>query len=158
LRAATLALALALRSLSFAAHPVSATKVVVQISNDAPRTWSTDLNNADNVLAAIPGAEVDTMVYDLGIGMLKAESTVANRVAKAVSSGIKVVACENTIRKAKLNPQDMHADIGYVPSGVVEIMAQQGDGWSYLRPWVSLCSQKGPLNSGPFFATTQARC
>jgi intracellular sulfur oxidation DsrE/DsrF family protein len=156
LRAATLALAL--RSLSFAAHPVSATKVVVQISNDAPRTWSTALNNADNVLAAIPGAEVDTMVYDLGIGMLKAESTVANRVAKAVSSGIKVVACENTIRKAKLNPKDMHADIGYVPSGVVEIMAQQGDGWSYLRPWVSLCSQKGPLNSGPFFATTQARC
>ncbi|MFT6766818.1 MAG: intracellular sulfur oxidation DsrE/DsrF family protein [Burkholderiaceae bacterium] len=156
MRAATLALAL--RSLSFAAHPVSATKVVVQISNDAPRTWSTALNNADNVLAAIPGAEVDTMVYDLGIGMLKAESTVANRVAKAVSSGIKVVACENTIRKAKLNPQDMHADIGYVPSGVVEIMAQQGDGWSYLRPWVSLCSQKGPLNSGPFFATTQARC
>jgi intracellular sulfur oxidation DsrE/DsrF family protein len=156
LRAATLALAL--RSLSFAAHPVSATKVVVQISNDAPRTWSTALNNADNVLAAIPGAEVDTMIYDLGIGMLKAESTVANRVAKAVSSGIKVVACENTIRKAKLNPQDMHADIGYVPSGVVEIMAQQGDGWSYLRPWVSLCSQKGPLNSGPFFATTQARC
>jgi|TARA_B110000503_G_scaffold25122_1_gene39666 uncharacterized protein len=44
--------------------------------------------------------------------MLKAESAVANRVAKAVSSGIKVVACENTMRKAKLNPQDMHADIG----------------------------------------------
>jgi intracellular sulfur oxidation DsrE/DsrF family protein len=38
------------------------------------------------------------------------------------------------MRKAKLNPQDMHADIGYVPSGVVEIMAKQGDGWSYLRP------------------------
>jgi hypothetical protein len=108
--------------------------VVVQISDDAPRTWNIALNNADNVLAAIPGAEVEIVVYGPGIGMLKAESTVANRVAKAVSSGIKAVACENTMRKAKLNPQDMHADIGYVPSGVVEIMAKQGDGWSYLRP------------------------
>ena len=132
LSAATLALALL--SLPFSAHTASATKVVVQISDDAPRTWNIALNNADNVLAAIPGAEVEIVVYGPGIGMLKAESTVANRVAKAVSSGIKVVACENTMRKAKLNPQDMHADIGYVPSGVVEIMAKQSDGWSYLRP------------------------
>ena len=84
LSAATLALALL--SLPFSAHTASATKVVVQISDDAPRTWNIALNNADNVLAAIPGAEVEIVVYGPGIGMLKAESTVANRVAKAVSS------------------------------------------------------------------------
>ena len=58
------------------------------------------------------GLKLQSWSKALGIGMLKAESAVANRVAKAVSSGIKVVACENTMRKAKPNPQDMHADIG----------------------------------------------
>mgnify|MGYP002630232692 FL=1 len=60
LSAATLALALL--SLSFAAHTPAATKVVVQISDDAPRTWNIALNYVNNVQAAIPGAEVAIVV------------------------------------------------------------------------------------------------
>jgi len=28
----------------------------------------------------------------------------------------------------------MNADIGYVPAGVIELMAKQQAGWSYIRP------------------------
>lgn len=129
-----LALALALFSAPFAAQAASATKVVIQVSDDTPQKWNLALNNANNVLKAVPGSEVEIVVYGPGIGMLKADATVANRIDAAVSSGIKVVACQNTMRGKKLTEQDMHASIGYVPAGVVEIMAKQADGWSYLRP------------------------
>ena len=74
------------------------------------------------------------MVYGTGIGMLKGDSVVANRVSEAVKSGVKVVACQNTMRGQKLTPADMNADISYVAAGVIELMAKQQQGWTYIRP------------------------
>ena len=78
--------------------------------------------------------EVEIVAYGPGIGMLKADSEVANRIGEAVDSGVKVVACENTMRGQKLGKGDMNAKIGYVPAGVVEIMQLQQRGYAYLRP------------------------
>ena len=128
------AIALAVCATPFAALAASATKVVIQVSDDTPQKWNLALNNANNVLKAVPGSEVEIVVYGPGIGMLKADAAVANRIGQAKIDGIKVVACQNTMRGQKLTPADMHADIGYVPAGVIEIMAKQADGWSYLRP------------------------
>jgi intracellular sulfur oxidation DsrE/DsrF family protein len=33
----------------------------------------------------------------------------------------------------KLTPADMLGEIGYVPSGVVEVMRKQQQGWAYIR-------------------------
>jgi intracellular sulfur oxidation DsrE/DsrF family protein len=66
--------------------------------------------------------------------MLKADSIVGNRVDEAVAAGVKVVACENTMRAQKLMPTDMLGKISYVPAGVVEIMQRQQQGWAYIRP------------------------
>jgi uncharacterized protein len=128
------ALAIALFTAPFAAQAAAANKVVIQISDDAASTWNLALNNAKNVQNALPGSSVEIVAYGPGIGMLKADATVANRIAEAVSAGVTVVACQNTMKAKKLTPADMHGAIGYVPSGVVEIMAKQADGWSYLRP------------------------
>jgi len=56
------------------------------------------------------------------------------RTGEALSSGVKVVACENTMTNQKLNRDDMLAKIGYVKAGVVELMLKQQEGWYYLRP------------------------
>lgn len=74
------------------------------------------------------------MAYGPGIGMLKADSEVANRIDDAVNSGVHVMACQNTMRGQKLTKEDMNAKIGYVPSGVVEILRRQQEGYAYLRP------------------------
>lgn len=66
--------------------------------------------------------------------MLKADSVVGNRVAEALGAGVKVVACEVTMRNQKVTKDDMLNGIGYVPSGVVELMQKQQQGWAYLRP------------------------
>jgi intracellular sulfur oxidation DsrE/DsrF family protein len=110
-------------------------QVVFQVSSDDAKTWNLALNNAKNVQSAKgTAAEVEIVVYGPGIGMLKADAVVANRVSEAVKSGVKVVACQNTMRGQKLTPADMNADIGYVPAGVIELMAKQQAGWSYIRP------------------------
>jgi intracellular sulfur oxidation DsrE/DsrF family protein len=62
------------------------------------------------------------------------DSDVADRVSAAVDSGVKIVACQNTMRAKKLTKADMNAKIGYVPSGVVELVERQEEGYSYIRP------------------------
>jgi intracellular sulfur oxidation DsrE/DsrF family protein len=110
-------------------------QVVFQVSADDAKTWNLALNNAKNVQSAKgTAAEIEIVVYGPGIGMLKGDSVVANRVSEAVKSGVKVVACQNTMRGQKLTPADMNADISYVPAGVVELMAKQQQGWTYIRP------------------------
>src|SRR5512139_2096274 len=111
-------------------------KLVVQVSDSNPATWNLALNNVKNVQKDLgkDNVEVEIVAYGPGIGMLKADSEVASRVGEAVDSGVKVVACENTMRGQKLSKDDMNAKIGYVPAGVVEIMQLQQKGYAYLRP------------------------
>ena len=68
------------------------------------------------------------------IGMLKMDSAVGNRIGEAMSTGVQVVACENTMTNQKLSRDDMLLRIGYVKAGVVELMEKQRQGCSYIRP------------------------
>lgn len=111
-------------------------KMVIQVSDNDPAKWNLALNNAKNIQKDVgkDNVELEIVAYGPGINMLKAESEVANRVTEAVESGVKVVACENTMRGQKLNRTDMNGRIDYVPAGVVEIMRRQNAGYAYLRP------------------------
>lgn len=111
-------------------------KLVVQVSDSNPATWNLALNNVKNVQKDLgkDNVEVEIVAYGPGIGMLKADSEVANRIGEAVDSGAKVVACENTMKGQKLSKDDMNARISYVQAGVVEIMQLQQKGYAYLRP------------------------
>src|SRR5512138_168653 len=123
-------------ALPVAAQAADKAKLVIQVSENDPATWNLALNNAKNVQKDLgkDGAELEIVAYGPGINMLKAESEVANRVSEAVDSGVRVVACENTMRGQKLGKEDMNPKVGYVPSGVVEIMRRQQQGYAYLRP------------------------
>ena len=74
------------------------------------------------------------MAYGPGIGMLRDDAVVANRVTEAVKSGISVVACENTMTAQKLDKTAMNPSVSYVPAGVVQLMNRQNQGWAYIRP------------------------
>jgi intracellular sulfur oxidation DsrE/DsrF family protein len=111
-------------------------KVVIQVSDIETAKWNLALNNARNIQADLGAANVDIEIvaYGPGIGMLKLDSPVANRVDEATAAGVKILACENTMKGQKLARSDMLTGIGYVNAGVVEIMQRQQQGWSYLRP------------------------
>lgn len=126
--------ALALPATAVARDPLVTPKLVIQVSESDPAKWNLALNNAKNVQKDIKGAVIEIVAYGPGIGMLKADSEVANRVSEAVDSGMKVVACGNTMKGQKLTKEDMNPKIGYVQAGVVEIMDRQMEGYSYVRP------------------------
>jgi len=109
---------------------------VMQVSDGDAAKWSLALNNARNLQADLGQANVDIEIvaYGPGISMLKADSVVGTRVDEALGAGVKVVACENTMRGQKLTKPDMLGGVGYVSAGVVEIMQRQQQGWAYIRP------------------------
>ena len=111
-------------------------KLVMQVSDGDAAKWNLALNNAKNVQVDLGATNVDIEIvaYGPGIGMLKTDSVVGNRVGEAMASGVKVVACENTMHGQKLTKADMLTGIGYAPAGVVEIMQKQQQGWAYIRP------------------------
>jgi uncharacterized protein len=111
-------------------------RVVMQVSDSDPAKWNLALNNARNLQADLgaKNVEIEIVAYGPGIGMLKAESIVGNRIGDALGAGVKIVACENTMQTQKLVKADMLDGIGYVGAGVVEIMHRQQQGWAYLRP------------------------
>jgi intracellular sulfur oxidation DsrE/DsrF family protein len=122
-----------------AAHAQSSptkNKIVFQVSDGDPQKWGLALNNTKNAQDNLgkENVDIEIVVYGPGIGMLKDDSVVGNRVADAVKSGVKVVACETTMKAQKLTTADMLPVIGYVPAGVVELMKKQQAGYAYIRP------------------------
>jgi uncharacterized protein len=111
-------------------------RVVIQVSDSDQGKWNLALNNAKNIQTDLGAANVDIEIvtYGPGIDMLKLDSPVGGRVSEATTAGVKVIACENTMRGQKLTRADMLNGIGYVPAGVVELMSRQQQGWAYIRP------------------------
>jgi intracellular sulfur oxidation DsrE/DsrF family protein len=136
LMSAAAAIAAALPSPVLAQDGPRKNKVVFQVSDADPGKWNLVLNNVRNLQTELPDDEsdIEVVVYGPGIGMLKGDSPVAQRVADTVKNGVKVVACENTMHGMKLKYADMLPTIGYVPAGVVEVMRKQQQGYSYIRP------------------------
>ena len=111
-------------------------RVVIQVSDGEPAKWNLALNNARNLQADLGAAnvEIEIVAYGPGLSMLKRDSSVATRIDEALTSGVKVFACGNTMRGQKLTQTDMLPSISYVEAGVVEIMQKQQQGWAYIRP------------------------
>ena len=116
------------------AQPVR-NRAVFQVTDNDPARWNMILNNMVNLKEGVgsEGVDIELVAYGPGITMLKADSPVKHRIADAVKSGVQVNACQNTMNGMKLTPADMQPEIGYVPSGVVEVMKKQQQGWAYIR-------------------------
>ncbi|MEW6687528.1 MAG: hypothetical protein AB1452_00425 [Pseudomonadota bacterium] len=111
-------------------------KVVLQVSDADPAKWNLALNNARNIQQDLGKGNVDVEIvaYGPGLGMLKADSKVADRLAQALDNSVGLMACENTMRNTKVKKDDMYGGISYVDAGVVHLMKRQREGWAYVRP------------------------
>lgn len=128
---------------SIAAYAQSATtysqkqyKIAIQMSDNDPAKWNLAFNNAKNIQDELGAAnvEIEIVAFGPGIHMLKLDSVVNSRIGEATKAGVKVLACENTMRNLKVSKDDIGSGVGYVPAGVVHIMRRQAEGWAYLRP------------------------
>jgi hypothetical protein len=111
-------------------------RVVIQVSDGEPGSWRTALNNVRNIQNRVgeKNTDIEVVAYGPGIDMLKSNSPVGGRIGETMATGVRVVACENTMQGRKLTRKDMLPRIGYVPAGVVEVIVKQQEGWAYIRP------------------------
>jgi len=122
--------------LAFSALGQQKQRLVIQVSDNDPAKWTLALNNARNVQQDLgkDNVQIEIVAYGPGLGMLKAESKVADRLAAALDTNVGLIACENTMTTTHVSRNDMYAGIAYVKAGVTHIMKRQQEGWAYIRP------------------------
>lgn len=136
IRKAMMVIALVLFGFTLTAQAEPRQGVVVQVSDDNVATWNQALNVVKNIQGEYGKDKVDVelVVFGNGVGLLKFDSQLSNRIDDTMAGGAKVVMCQNTMKGRKLTEADMHAGIGYVKAGVIEIIEKQKQGWAVLRP------------------------
>lgn len=111
-------------------------RLVMQVSDGDAAHWRMVLGNARNVQAALGAANVDIEIvaFGPGLNMITQQSTVKDRVRDSIAAGVRIVACENTMKIHKLTRDDMLPSLDYVEAGIVEVMIRQQQGFIYVRP------------------------
>jgi intracellular sulfur oxidation DsrE/DsrF family protein len=139
----------ALMSLAFASASPAADgkphRIAIQVDQNDPQVMNLALNNASNVIEYYRGrnedVSVDIVAYGPGLHMLRTDSPVQDRIKQLkdmVPAGkIRFSACNNTkqaMEKAEGRAISVLSEASLVPSGVVQLMELQEQGWSYVRP------------------------
>ncbi|MBE7940877.1 MULTISPECIES: DsrE family protein [Ramlibacter] len=112
-------------------------RLLIHVSENEPARWNMALGNAKNAQDEVGGPgkiEIEIVSNGPSVLMLKNGTPLAERLEEATRSGVKIVACENSMKGLKLAKSEMHPSVGYVPAGIVELMKKQQEGWAYVRP------------------------
>ncbi|MGF1562570.1 MAG: hypothetical protein ACFB3T_10365 [Geminicoccaceae bacterium] len=137
------ALALLAWPLGAAAEPVA--RVALHVDENDPQTMKIALNNAQNIQDYYDeqGEEVEIAVIANGPGLhmfLAEGSPVGDRIEQ-MSLAIPTIsfqACGNThaamTRQNNGVAPELLAEVEMIPSGAVQLIELQQDGWAYLRP------------------------
>lgn len=111
-------------------------RVVFSLTVNDPHIWNGVFGNFRNIQRALghQNVAIEMVVYGDAISMLRDDSLVSNKVEEALEEGVRIVACENTMKAKNIGKDSMLPNIGYVPAGIVEIIKLQADGWAYVKP------------------------
>lgn len=112
-------------------------RLLIHVSENEPARWNMALGNAKNAQDEVGGPDkIDIEIVSNGpsVLMLKSDSPIAGRIAEATKTGVKIVACENSMKGLKLAKGEMLQSVGYVPAGIIELTRKQQEGWAYVRP------------------------
>ncbi len=133
----------------FFAVPASAeegdvVRLVLQVSDNNPGTFTKVLNNASNFSKAMLDAgndyEIEIVAWNAGLHLFRVDtSTEAERVKAFPMSipNLTFSACGNTIKGMTKNEgkaPELIEGVGVVPGGIVRAYELVSDGWVLIRP------------------------
>lgn len=109
-------------------------QVVVQFTNGDSTSQTYLTGHIRNLLKGIPDAEIEIVCHGSGVEALtQKNSKVASEIRSLTTGKVYFSACENSMARRKISKGDLLQGVKTVPSGVVEIVLKQGEGWSYLK-------------------------
>ena len=110
-------------------------KAVIHINFPDSERQKSGLKNITNILKEEKDAEIEVVCHGGGIGLLvKDQSDHGDEVVRLIKAGVRFVACENTLRDKSIPIEKLLPDVTRVPSGAVEVIRKQQEGFGYFRP------------------------
>lgn len=119
-------------------------KVAIQVNDNDPKRMNLALNNIANVRkyyeSVGESVEIELVAYGPGLHMLRADTSPVKERIAAMSleiENLKFSACANTHRNmAKKSGKDVPLleESELVPSGVIQLISLQEQGYSYIKP------------------------
>lgn len=111
-------------------------KAVVHVNFSDSERQKHGLKNVTNMLKEEKGnIEIEVVCHGGGIGLLvKGQSQHAAEVERLGKEGVRFVACENTMRDKKIAKEELLEGVETVPSGAIEVVKKQQEGYGYFKP------------------------
>lgn len=119
-------------------------QVVFHVDQNDPKVMNLTLNNVQNVTKYYESigdtVEIEVVAYGPGLHMLRADtSPVSDRIStlSLELDNVTFAACGNTLRKMEQRAGttvELLDEAEMVPSGVVQLIMRQEQGWAYIRP------------------------
>ncbi|MHB1011223.1 MAG: DsrE family protein, partial [Propionibacteriaceae bacterium] len=109
--------------------------VVLHLTETSEDKQRAVLRNALNLVPEVaPDTPIELVVHGPAISLALPGQGTADALAEALSAGIILVVCRNSMRSQNLDQRDLLPGTVVVNSGVGHLVARQGEGWAYLRP------------------------
>jgi len=111
-------------------------RVIFQLNEDEPLRINMVLNNIRNLIADLGGEnlEIELVGYSSGVRLFLNSSEYAEIIDNLMFSGVKFVACANTINAMGIKTARLVKGVEVVSSGIGELVRKQSQGWIYIRP------------------------
>jgi intracellular sulfur oxidation DsrE/DsrF family protein len=120
--------------------PFAEAFIVLQVGDEDEQRQSMALNVANNLIKHYGGpdmVDIEIVAYGPGISLLYADAPQAERVTSLVASGVRFVACMNTLDTIERTTGErpaLHGAARPVQTGVAHLVERAGQGFTVIRP------------------------
>ncbi|MFD2516139.1 DsrE family protein [Pontibacter locisalis] len=109
-------------------------KIVYDLSVADTTMHASLMRQLNNIKRGWPDAQIEVVVHGKALNLLiTGKSTQANSIKELQGKGVVFAACENTMKRAKVEKSQLLPNIPTVPMGIGEIVTKQEEGWSYIK-------------------------
>ena len=117
-----------------AAAQAKAHHVLFAVTSGDESEWKMAMGNIRNLLTGLgPDTEVEVVAFGPGLNILKKATVVGEDIKGLEAKHVKFMACQNSMRNQNVTLADLVDGAGSVPSGIVEVVTKQEQGWSYIK-------------------------
>ncbi len=111
-------------------------RIVFQVTIDGQEHWNAILNQIENVQKGFAPEKVEIEVVTHGNAtgfVLASNKAVSERIRKIEASGANFAYCATPQKKNNVKPEELTPGVTIIPSGLVQVIKRQEEGWSYIK-------------------------
>ena len=109
-------------------------KIIYDISSKDTAAQSTIFRQFNNILNVAPDTKIEVVYHGKAItGVVKDSTFFSEQVKLALQKGVILSACNNSLKRVRIDPSRVLPGVQVVPVAILELSAKQQDGWSYIK-------------------------